>query len=101
MLMHFRPELTFWHVIGQLQEWLKSKLSGGTDANHGSGSEDEAPSLYDQLGGEAAVQLTVENFYKRVLRDPQLMPFFVEKDMDYIKRKLVRERVTFDTVQWM
>jgi hemoglobin len=32
--------------------------------------------LYDQLGGEAAVSAAVQRFYVRVLADPLLAPFF-------------------------
>lgn len=33
-------------------------------------------SLYDQLGGAAAVDAAVDIFYKKVLADPSLSPFF-------------------------
>ena len=79
-------------MLTQFKDWLKSKLTGSKDAEL---SDCDAPaSLYDQLGGEPAIQLTVDLFYKRVLRDPQLMPFFSDKDMDYIKKKLVRKGLT-------
>lgn len=39
-------------------------------------------SLYDRLGGEAAVNAAVDIFYKKVLADPLLKPFFANIDMD-------------------
>ena len=39
------------------------------------------PTLYEQLGGEPAIDATVDAFYKLVLVDPLLAPFFVNTDM--------------------
>ena len=39
-------------------------------------------SIYDQIGGTAAVSATVDELYARVLGDPQLAPFFAGIDMD-------------------
>lgn len=46
--------------------------------------DDEAPnnSIYEQLGGAPAIEAAVENFYRRVLRDEELAPFFADVDMD-------------------
>lgn len=38
-------------------------------------------SLFDQLGGEPAVDAAVELFYEKVLADPALKPFFEGTDM--------------------
>jgi hemoglobin len=38
-------------------------------------------SIYDQIGGTAAVAATVEELYARVLGDPKLAPFFEDIDM--------------------
>ena len=38
-------------------------------------------SIYDQIGGTAAVSATVEELYARVLGDPQLAPYFAGIDM--------------------
>ncbi|RFA32715.1 group 1 truncated hemoglobin [Alkalilimnicola ehrlichii] len=51
-------------------------------------------SLYDQLGGAAAVDATVENFYRRVLGDPLLSPFFADTDME----RQIRKQKTFLTM---
>lgn len=39
-------------------------------------------SLYEQLGGADAVDAAVEDFYRRVLRDSLLAPFFADTDME-------------------
>jgi len=39
-------------------------------------------SLYDQLGGTAAVDAAVDIFYRRVLSDAYVTPFFEGVDMD-------------------
>ncbi|MEL4896773.1 group I truncated hemoglobin [Crocosphaera sp. Alani8] len=39
-------------------------------------------SLYERLGGEAAVDLAVNNFYQRVLADDRVKHFFANTDMD-------------------
>ena len=41
-----------------------------------------APSLYDQLGGEAAVDAAVDVFYRKVLTDDRISHFFDDVDMD-------------------
>ncbi len=46
-------------------------------------------SLYDQLGGEGAVTVAVEEFYKRVLSDPDLEEFFAETNMEVQKKHQV------------
>jgi hemoglobin len=38
-------------------------------------------SLYEQLGGDAAIEAAVEIFYRKVLIDPHLEPFFEDVDM--------------------
>lgn len=46
-----------------------------------------AMSLYDELGGEAAVDAAVDVFYRKVLADERIAGFFVGVDMDQQKRK--------------
>lgn len=41
--------------------------------------------LFDQLGGEAGIAKLVEDFYDRVLADPQLKPFFENASMDRLR----------------
>lgn len=50
-------------------------------------------SLYQRLGGEAAIKATVDEFYKRVLADPSLAPFFKAKQM----KNLEQQQVAFFT----
>jgi hemoglobin len=38
--------------------------------------------LYERLGGRDAVEAVVDEFYDRVLADPQLAPYFADVDMD-------------------
>jgi len=40
------------------------------------------PSLYDQLGGEAAVNAAVDIFYRKVLSDHRINRFFDNLDME-------------------
>jgi hemoglobin len=41
------------------------------------------PSLYEQLGGEAAVDAAVDVFYRKVLTDDRVSSFFDDVDMDH------------------
>jgi hemoglobin len=41
-----------------------------------------SPSLYEQLGGEAAVNAAVDVFYRKVLTDDRVSRFFDDVDMD-------------------
>lgn len=42
--------------------------------------------LYDQLGGEAAISAVVDRFYERVLADDELVEYFEDADMDALHR---------------
>ncbi|KXZ51779.1 hypothetical protein GPECTOR_11g222 [Gonium pectorale] len=50
-------------------------------------------SLYDRLGGLAAIEAAVGVFYKRIISDPELSPFFEGVDM----RKQERKQMAFMT----
>jgi hemoglobin len=39
-------------------------------------------SIYEQLGGAPAISAAVEDFYRRVLQDDELAPYFEDLDMD-------------------
>jgi hemoglobin len=41
-----------------------------------------APSLYEQLGGQPAVDAAVDVFYRKVLTDDRVSQFFDDVDMD-------------------
>jgi len=45
--------------------------------------------LYEQLGGEAAVNALMEDLYIRALADPLLSPFLVDIDVAALKSKQV------------
>jgi hemoglobin len=45
-----------------------------------------AENLYDEIGGERAIEGMVEEFYDRVLADPGLRPFFVGVKMEKLRR---------------
>ncbi len=51
-------------------------------------------SLYERIGGEAAVMAAVDLFYKKVMDDPLTRPFFAGLDMP----AQVRKQVAFMTV---
>ena len=42
-------------------------------------------SIYDSIGGAAAVRAAVDDFYDRVLADPGLAPFFDGTDLQRLK----------------
>ncbi|KAG2489508.1 hypothetical protein HYH03_011960 [Edaphochlamys debaryana] len=50
--------------------------------------EPQAPALYDKLGGAAAVDAAVGIFYKKIMADPELAPFFAGVDM---KRQMKKQ----------
>lgn len=43
-------------------------------------------SIYAEIGGRDAVDAAVSDFYMRVLDDPSLSPYFVDIDVDRLKR---------------
>ncbi|MFC4004815.1 group 1 truncated hemoglobin [Prauserella oleivorans] len=42
-------------------------------------------SIYEQIGGQDAIIAVVDDFYERVLDDPQLAPFFRGSNMPRLK----------------
>ena len=42
-------------------------------------------SVYEQIGGQPALQAAVDEFYRRVLADPSLAPYFTHTDLDRLK----------------
>ena len=47
------------------------------------------PTLYEQIGGEVAVNAAVDIFYRRVLNDYRINRFFDNVDMEQQASKLV------------
>lgn len=43
--------------------------------------------IYDRIGGQAAVDAAVDIFYRKVLADPQISGFFDDTDMDAQRTK--------------
>ncbi len=46
----------------------------------------EETSLYEKIGGEEGIASMVDDFYKRVLADSRLAPFFQDVPMDRLQR---------------
>ncbi len=46
-------------------------------------------SIYERIGGQEALIIVVDDFYTRVLADPQLAPFFIGSNMSRLKGKQV------------
>lgn len=44
------------------------------------------PSLYRQLGGRVAIAAVVDDFYRRILSDSALAPFFAGADLERLRR---------------
>jgi hemoglobin len=49
-------------------------------------TEQTAVSDYDAVGGAAAIKVVVDDFYRRVLADPQLVHYFEGVDIPALKR---------------
>ena len=50
--------------------------------------------LYERLGGEAAITATVGMFYDRIMADESLVPYFADLDMD----KQINKQIAFMTM---
>jgi len=44
-----------------------------------------AATLYDRLGGHEAIRAVVDDFYDRLLADPELGPFFDDADLERLR----------------
>lgn len=52
--------------------------------------------LFERLGGEAAIEAAVVRFYDKVMGDPTLAPFFADLDMSaQIKKQIAFMTVAF------
>ena len=47
---------------------------------------EQESSLFEKIGGEQGVERLVEQFYERVVSDPELGPFFLHVPVDHLKR---------------
>ncbi len=79
----FIPVFLFFAVFGLI---LPVLLSGIAEKGRASPDEiapvSEEKSLFEQLGGDAAVNAAVDIFYRRVLADAYVVRFFEGVDMD-------------------
>jgi len=76
----FIPAFLIFAVFGLVMPILLSTMADAARGNNDAGSA--APqSLYDRLGGDAAVNAAVDIFYRKVLGDPFVTPFFEGVDM--------------------
>jgi len=48
-------------------------------------SEGPAPTLYERIGGDAAIERLLVRFYERVLADPELAPFFADVAIEKLR----------------
>lgn len=44
-----------------------------------------AENLYETIGGRSTIEAAIENFYRKVLEDPDLRPFFSSTDMAHLR----------------
>lgn len=58
--------------------------------------ETTTPSLFERIGGEAAIEAAVVTFYEKVMADPTLAHFFEHMDMDLqIKKQIAFMTMAF------
>ena len=84
--MHLEALIYPLILFGVLGVFVPLLLAGAADKARSEGPEpkliEQEPSLYEQLGGSAAVNAAVDIFYRRVLADAYVTPFFEGVDMD-------------------
>ena len=56
----------------------------------GSTSAISAKSLFDKLGGAKSIEAVVDEFYKRVLANAELKPFFARINMTWLRMRQVQ-----------
>ena len=64
----------------------------------------EAPTLFDRIGGAAAIAGIVTELYERTRADPELGPYFHTTDIDVQRRKLtemIGEAVGGPAAPWL
>jgi chemotaxis protein histidine kinase CheA len=79
----------------RLSEVLRLEKKSGKEqdvsGNGAAGAVEESSSmeetLYEILGGSAAVEAATEEFYRRVMADPELKPFFDSTDISWLKNQ--------------
>jgi hemoglobin len=81
---HFPLRLYTWYAVFLLPFAFRKDLHEMSDQTIGAAVSD-----YDAIGGGPAVSAVVNDFYERVLGDPQLAPYFEGVDMPRLKRHQV------------
>jgi hemoglobin len=66
---------------------MLSDMRTTTNGDEKEGSDAIAKSVYDRIGREAPIRAAMEFFYRRVLADPSLQPFFADVDVPALKVK--------------
>jgi hemoglobin len=61
----------------------------GKQENPMSTAAEPEPTIYDQIGGEPALTVVVDDFYARVVADQRLSGFFAGTNMDRLKGRQV------------
>ena len=67
--------------------FLKKIFGGSSDTAVVEAPPQEDKSLFDKIGGEGAVDAAVDLFYRKVLADEELAPFFEATDMEEQHKK--------------
>jgi len=84
--MHFEtfiPVFIMFTVFGLVMPLILSGMSDKGRHSGGKAAEEKpAENLFQQLGGEAAVNAAVDVFYRRVLADAYVVRFFEGVDME-------------------
>ena len=77
----FIPAFLIFAVVGLVLPTLLATIADGSRGSAPAGGGAAPQSLYDRLGGDAAVNAAVDIFYRKVLGDPFVTPFFEGVDM--------------------
>ncbi len=79
----FLPAFLLFAALGLiLPLWLSSISMAGRSYQEGAVAEPAQKSVYEQLGGAAAIDAAVDLFYRRVLADAYINRFFEGVDME-------------------
>jgi len=89
----FIPAFLLFAVLGLLLPIVLSSIAEGgrmnPKADDATPAAETEASVYDQIGGSAAVDAAVDIFYRRVLADAYVVSFFEGVDMD---RQAVKQK---------
>ncbi len=80
-LTAFIYPLIMFFILGVVVPVLLSNAADKAHSLDGAPEQPAEKSLYDQLGGEAAIDAAVDIFYRRVLSDAYVKVFFEGTDM--------------------